>query len=90
MLRTRLMRYPLFIQVRGSSNWLWNSGIPFFVLNKIIPTELTNKSKKCTARGKRMYRALLKSLSAACCAKVPPKIIADIISADIDSKISAA
>lgn len=50
---------------------------------------LTNRSNECTTKGKRINPALVEKSKSACSAIAPPKIIAERISAEIDSKRSA-
>jgi hypothetical protein len=59
------------------------------VLTKNTDIVLTIKSKECTTKGKRMKQDLVLKSKSACSAKAPPKIIAEMISADIDSNKSA-
>lgn len=50
---------------------------------------LTNKSREWTTRGNKIKPDLVSKSKLACSANTPPRIIADIISADIDSNKSA-
>lgn len=50
---------------------------------------LTIKSRQWTTNGKRMKPLFVSKSSSACSAITPPRIIADRISAEIDSKRSA-
>ena len=50
---------------------------------------LTNKSKECTHNGNKMKPDFYSKLNPAYSPRTPPKIIADKISAEIDSNKSA-
>ena len=50
---------------------------------------LTIRSRECTTKGKRMNPDLVSKSRPACSAIAPPKIIAERISAEIDSNKSA-